>query len=320
MTPQEFTRRHEPDWTRFRQLLDKDKSAPQADFPRLYREVCTHLALARDRHYPLALVDRLNLLALEGQQRLYRHQGGLWLAALNFIARDFPVLLRQHARLFWLAAAFFYVPMAFFTVAVYWHPALAFSAMPPDQLHSFEQMYAPGQKLIGDHVRGGDTNLLMFGFYVMHNTGIGFETFAGGIFAGVGSLFTVFTNGVDIGVVSGYITQRGYGQNFWSFVVTHSAFELNAIVISGMAGVMLGLALVAPGQQTRRDALISRGRDAVRLVYGAAGMFFLAAMIEGFWSSSTSIAPEVKYGVAACAWLGVVLYFVFAGRGGQHAA
>jgi len=318
MTPQEFTRRHEAEWARFRGLLEQGRKAPQADFPRLYREICTHLALARDRHYPLALVERLNLLALEGQQRLYRHQGGLWQASLAFIASDFPVLLRRHIGLFWLAQLFLYVPFVLTALAAYWHPAFIYSVMPPDQVHLYEQMYAPDQHLLGS--RGQDTNLEMFGFYVMHNTGIGFETFAGGIFGGIGSLVTVLLNGVDMGVVAGHLTQLGYSRNFWSFVVTHSAFELTAIAISGMAGLMLGLAVVAPGQQTRRDALVSRGRDAVRLVYGAAGMFSIAAIFEGFWSSSALLPPEVKYASGAGTWLLVTLYFALAGRRSGNAA
>jgi uncharacterized membrane protein SpoIIM required for sporulation len=318
MTPQEFTRRHEASWEHFRRLLDQGRREPQADFPRLYREICTHLALARDRHYPLALVDRLNLLALEGQQRLYRHQGGLWQDCLSFVGGGFPALLRRHAGLFWLLTVLLYGPALIMGLAVYHDPALVYSVMAPKEVHMFEEMYAPGKQLIG--ARGADTNLLMFGYYVMHNTGIGFETFAGGIFFGIGSLFTVIFNGVELGVVAGYLTQLGYGRNFWSFVVTHSAFELTAVVISGMAGVMLGLALVAPGQQTRRDALVSRGRDAVRLIYGAAGMFFIAAIFEGFWSSSTSLPPALRFSVAGGCWLLVSLYFLFAGRRGPHAS
>ena len=39
------------------------------------------------------------------------------------------------------------------------------------------------------------------------------------------------------------------------FVVTHSAFELTAIVLAGAAGLRLGHALVAPGRLRRIDSL-----------------------------------------------------------------
>lgn len=313
MTPQEFTRRHEKDWERFSQILAKGQSEWQADFPRRYREVCTHLALARDRQYPLPLVERLNLLALEGQQRLYRHQGGLWRACLDFAAGGFPALVRRHWRMFWIAALVFYVPAFLVIAAIWWHPELVYSIIPPEKLAEYEQMYEPGGKVIGA-VRGNDTNLMMFGFYVRNNTGIGFQTFAGGLFGGVGSLFFLLFNAIQIGAVTGHLTRIGYGHTLLPFMATHGAFELTAIVLSGMAGLMLGLALIAPGQQTRRDALLTRGREAVRIIYGAAAMFIIAAVIEGFWSSSAAIPANVKYSVAAVVWLFVIAYFLFAGR------
>lgn len=316
MTPQEFSRRHEPDWQRFESLLQGRDPSDQADFPSRYREICAQLALARDRHYPLAMVERLNTLVLAGQQRLYRHQGGLWPAFLDFLSRGFPVLVRQHAGLFWLSAAFFYLPLFGMAAAIWVQPELVYSVMPAEQVRQYESMYEPGQHLIGG--RANDTHFMMFGFYLQHNTGIGFQTFAGGMFAGIGSLFFLLYNALAIGAVAGHLTHIGYQETFLPFVATHGAFELTAIVLSGMAGLMLGLGLVAPGQHTRKDALILRGREAVRIVYGAALLFLVAAGVESFWSSSTSIPAEVKYTVAAMAWTAVIAWLGLAGRG-QHA-
>jgi len=71
---------------------------------------------------------------------------------------------------------------------------------------------------------------------------IGFQTFAGGLLAGVGSVWFLAANGVVIGAVAGYLTEIGYSETFWSFVAGHSSLELLAIVLSGAAGLRLGLA------------------------------------------------------------------------------
>jgi hypothetical protein len=75
---------------------------------------------------------------------------------------------------------------------------------------------------------------------------------------------------VILGAVSGYLTQIGYTQTFWSFVAGHSSLELLAIVISGAAGLRLGMAVIAPGNVSRRAALVAAAKPAVRLMYGAA--------------------------------------------------
>jgi hypothetical protein len=49
-------------------------------------------------------------------------------------------------------------------------------------------------------------------------------------------------------------------------------------------------------------------------MYGAAAMLFAAAFVEAFWSPRTTVAPFVKYGVGAAAWLLVLAYFALGGR------
>jgi uncharacterized membrane protein SpoIIM required for sporulation len=157
--------------------------------------------------------------------------------------------------------------------------------------------------------------MLMFGYYIWNNVRIGFQTFAGGMLAGVGSAFFLGSNGVIIGAVAGYLTQVGYGETFWSFVAGHSSLELVAIVLSGAAGFRLGLAIVSPGNASRKAALVAAARPAVRLMYGAAVMFFGAAFVEAFWSPTTDFPFTLKIAVGISGWVILLGYLVFAGRG-----
>src|SRR6185312_13198509 len=50
----------------------------------------------------------------------------------------------------------------------------------------------------------------------------------------------------------------------------HSSLELLAIVLSGAAGFKLGMAVIAPGNRSRKAALVAAARPAVRIMYGAA--------------------------------------------------
>ena len=91
-----------------------------------------------------------------------------------------------------------------------------------------------------------------------------------------------------------------------------------AIVISGMAGLLLGKAVIAPGNYSRIDALKRNAMAAVVLISGAACMFVIAAVIEAFWSPSP-IDATIKYVVGVLLWIIVALYLYFAGRN-AHAA
>jgi uncharacterized membrane protein SpoIIM required for sporulation len=163
-------------------------------------------------------------------------------------------------------------------------------------------------------VRTAHTDWAMFGFYIRHNIGIAFQCFAGGLFFSVGSLFYLAYNGIMGGAIGGYLTQRGLSSTFYSFIVTHAAFELTAIVLSGAAGLRIGHSLLAPGRSTRLQSLIDASREAIVIIYGAAGMLLIAAAIEAFWSSAPWIPPVMKYGVAAVCWIAVISYFTLQGR------
>jgi len=192
-------------------------------------------------------------------------------------------------------------------------PEFVHYLLEPEQIASFHAMYDPANPRLG--MRPADSSLLMFGFYIWNNVRIGFQTFAGGLAAGVGSLWFLASNGVIIGAVAGYLTQVGFGRMFWSFVAGHSAAELLAIVLSGAAGLRLGLAIIAPGNASRRAALVAAAKPAVRLMYGAALMFFFAAFVEAFWSPYTVLPFEAKLAVGGAMWAAFLLYFLLAGRG-----
>lgn len=320
MNRESFERQHADDWRRFEKVLDRLEKAggktPKTrrgvgDFPELYRRTCHHLALARHRLYGADLEQKLNSLALRGHHFLYRRPGPRWEEVAEFLRRGLPRQIRHEARLFLLCFVLLFLPLVATAVAVTARPELADSLINAETASEYEKMYDPEtrpQRSAGDDV-------LMFGVYIYNNIGIAFRTFAGGIFFGVGSVFVLLFNGVMIGVVAGHVTAKGFGGTFFPFVVGHSSFELLAIVLAGMSGLKLGLALVAPGRRRRGEALRLAGRESVTLIYGAAFLLVLAAFVEAFWSSSRFLSDSVKYAAGALGWAGMAGYFLFAGRG-----
>ncbi|CAM2065605.1 Stage II sporulation protein M [Sulfidibacter corallicola] len=318
MKQEAFEKRHDNHWLEFDGVLDRIKArkasqAELADFPKNYRRVCKHLSLARDRRYSARLVDRLNLMVLKAHQVFYQPRGNTLGEIWRFIARDFPRAVRREARLFWLCTFLFYGPFIGMIAAIHVDPELIYTILPPEYVAYMEAMYEKAHE--NERTIGSD--ILMFGHYIRHNTGIGLSTFAGGLLAGIGSLFTLLFNGFFLGAVSGHMLNMEYAQNFTLFVCGHGSFELTAIVLSGVAGFRLGLALMAPGRLSRAQALKVAGRNALPIVYGMAGMLFIAAGIEAFWSPRIFPAP-IKYGVAALLWTGVFAYLGLAGRSHEH--
>ena len=91
------------------------------------------------------------------------------------------------------------------------------------------------------------------------------------------------------------------------------------MVVSGMAGMRLGLALLRPGRLPRVRALAEAATQALPLILGAALLTTLAAVVEGFWSSQL-LPSGLKYGVGIGAWVLLIAYLMLAGRRQGRAA
>jgi uncharacterized membrane protein SpoIIM required for sporulation len=325
-----FVQRHKEEWAAFEHWLnvrgesvrDARSSRRQwhgladADIPARYRRLCQQLALARRRGYSPVLVERLQQLMQRGHSLLYRTPAPRWRAVVEFLLAGFPRLVRAEGFCMIVSAVLFWLPLVAIFVAIQFKPELSAALFDAARLHAMESMYDPhdAAHALG---RASETDLAMFGYYIWNNVSIGFKTFASGMLACVGAVVVLITNGIVIGGMAGHLQAIGYGDPFWRFVAGHSPFELTAIVISGGAGLRLGLNLIAPGQRKRIDALIDGGRRGALLCAGVFAMLLMAAFIEAFWSSIGWMPAWIKYSVSAVLWLLVGLWLW---RGGRHAA
>jgi uncharacterized membrane protein SpoIIM required for sporulation len=319
-TQDEFVGARKKEWDELTLLLgSRGPSQSQAQLisrrAALYRAVCADLMRARAAGYNSELTAYLDDLAARAHNTLYAAPPHRLSSAWTLFARDFPSAIRRRARFLAFAAALFLVPGVVGFAGALASRAFAAEVLPEQQLAEMEQAYSKGF----NDGRDPGVNAMMAGFYVNNNVGIAFRCFATGILFGLGSMFFLIYNGLIIGTVMGFVARAGHGYNIFTFCCGHSTFELTAIVISGAAGIQMGYALVATGGLTRFGSLRAQAKEIAHLILGAAGMLFIAAGIEGFWSPS-SVPAHVKWAVAGALAILVTTYFLVAGRGRRAAA
>lgn len=337
MNKRDFVKDRERAWNRFEQLLNRIsrkslKRLPSREvneFSRLLRELANDLAVIRSRGWGQQLAGYLNGLISRGYNFFYTSPPGYLRGALDFLSGGFPRLLRANIWYFAVACGLFFGPLFIAWAVIQSNPELAKRVVPEGQLVMAKRMYAKPlysadesetaaerRKRLTEY---GEQRSAMSGFYIRHNISIAFRSFASGIFAGIGTVYTLLFNGIAIGAIAGFVVAEADPDAFLSFVITHGSFELTAIAVSGAGGLVIGNALLHPGQRTRWEALKHRGMDAIKLAIGAGIMLFVAALIEAYWSPSP-IPSLLKYIVGTIAWIVVILYFVIAGRGSTERA
>jgi uncharacterized membrane protein SpoIIM required for sporulation len=140
-----------------------------------------------------------------------------------------------------------------------------------------------------------------------NNISVALAAFAGGILAGVGTLYLIFFNGLLLGVVGTACWQAGMSLQLWSFVAPHGVLELPAIFISAGAGLILARGLLFPGLLPRGDSLRQAGQQAVRLLIGVIPILIIAGTIEGFLSP-TPIHAWLKLLFGAALFILFIVY------------
>jgi uncharacterized membrane protein SpoIIM required for sporulation len=257
VTPMRFEAEGAPMWDDFAEQLARAAQGKPVDGALLaarYRRVCENLALAQSRAYPVHLVARLEALAQAAHPLIYRRQDYGLRRFGRLLSVELPRAVRAQGRLVLLALLLFALPMVLAYLLAWVGPDFALRLLDANQLRNYEAMYGDGKQSLG-RLRDAGGDWQMFGYYIFNNIGIGFRCFGAGILAGVGSAFVLVYNGLLLGVVAGHLVRVGLGHNFWPFVATHSAFELTGIVLSGAAGLGLGLGWLAPGRMTRAESL-----------------------------------------------------------------
>lgn len=317
MTRDEFLVRHEPSWREFEsllRLLETQQGIPGVsvrDFPARYRRLCHQLALCRSRRYGLDLERRLQDLALRGYRLLYRDPPLSWGRLARLFAHEFPAAVRRHRSAVRLAIALFVIPALAAALAVRIEPDLAPRVLGFPMVAELEAMYADADSLREE--RPAESDVLMFGFYIRHNISIALQSFAGGLFYGVGSLFVLVFNGLFMGAVEAHLWNVGSAHNLYRFISGHSALELCGLVLAGAAGLSLGESLLSPGSATRVESLRRRSLDLVPIVYGAIALLVAAAGVEAFWSARPGSA-RVHYAFGAILAANLLAYLCLAGR------
>jgi uncharacterized membrane protein SpoIIM required for sporulation len=273
-----------------------------------YRRAATDLAVARVEARDPRLVNYLNSLVIRAHGRIYRAnaQGGKQLG--KFFRHDFPQAFRRTWR---------YTAVAFITFWAFFAVGFLGTRYDPDFSEFAGVEPAFRELAIETKTRWwqdlNKANQVGASRILTNNIGVTFFAFAYGALLGVGTLYVMAVNGASVGAVLALTYRAGYGHELLTFMVGHGVIELSCIFIAGGAGLLIGSALVLPGDLSRLDALKARGLDAIRLVAGCAVLLVIAGCIEGFISPAP-IAPGLKYAVAALSGLLLYTYFFTAGR------
>ncbi|HYW32866.1 MAG TPA: stage II sporulation protein M [Gemmatimonas sp.] len=278
-----------------------------------YREMTADLARLRTatRGQESAELFYLNRLVAGAHSLLYRRRSFTLRRMVSFLLGDIPAEIRKSGWPIALATVLLFAPMAIAARAVIVQPSLAATLLGPGMIARAEQGVKDAKDGKGYIEDPEVYRPVMASRIATNNVQVTFLVFAGGMTAGLFSLFLLVTNGVSIGSAFGLYMSKGIGHLIFSFVAPHGVLELSAIVIAGGAAFLLAAGMLLPGHRTRRGALAYNGRRAIRLLAGSTFLLVFAGAIEGFVSPNATLSLNTKLAVSATSAVLLAIYVLY---------
>lgn len=307
-----FIEKRKANWKRLEELIDQARTMrglrslsrdEVRELARSYRRAASDLAIARVESRDQRLVSYLNNLVIRAHGMIYRTESKGGRAILNFYLYDFPAIFRRTFR--YTLAVF----LIFLAIAI---PSF-FATWRNDDFADFAYVPRPLVQKIKDHQAWWDdlNKMAPVGAagIITNNISVGILTFALSIFPVVGTVNVLKTTALQFGAINALVFKYGMGHTLWSFVAGHAVLEFTAIFIAGGAGLMIGLSVLAPGERTRREALIEKGAVAIKLMAGCFPLFVIAGLIEGF-ISPLPIHSGFRFAVSAATAVALAAYLL----------
>src|SRR5689334_5180881 len=285
------------------------------EFVAEYRALSADLARLRTAAAGRAVDELFYLgrLVAGAHNLLYRDRGMPLRAAVRYLFTEGPREVRRSAGPIALAALLLFGPATIAGIAIDRHPALAPKLLPPGMIKRAEdgvRRAKSGEGYIDDPQL---FRPVMSSVIIANNVQVTFAAFAGGITAGLITIYMLVMNGVSMGSVVGLYANKGILGLLVAFVAPHGVLELFAICVAGGAAFLIAAGMLLPGNRSRRRALVENGRRAIRLIGVSTLLLVVAGSLEGLVSPIEWWPIEGKLAVSGTTLVLLVTYL----RGGR---
>ncbi len=314
MSLKHWVLKQEKEWTRLEELLEQSQASVQQLSPAeirelglMYRSTINDLSRVRSSKEHQHLTPYLNNLVQRVHAKVYEKPPTRLNDIFAFFFIKFPQCVRKNGWIIFLAFFTFALGSVLSMLTVHLDPSTSAFFLPPSVI----DQVAEG-KLWMDNINAGTSKSSML---MTNNIQVAFKAYVGGLFFGIGSLFVLFFNGLfAFGGPLQICIQYGMGDELMLFMLPHGIIELTTIFISGGAGMIIGLALLFPGDKPRWQHVRDKAGESFVLIAGCIFLLIIAGIIEGMVSLNNDVPAIVRIFIASSSAVLLFSYLFLSGR------
>lgn len=303
-----FIKQNKEKWLGIEQVIEgKDKKNPD-ELSSLYINLVNDLSFAQTYYPHSKTTVYLNHLSSLIFQKIYKTKRTEKNRLLQFFKTEVPLLVFQYRRYLFYAFGFFILFTLIGFISAYYDKEFVNIILGDNYVNMTIENIENGNA-VGVYQQGsnwGGSIAIIF-----NNLQVGAILFLYGIFAGIGTLFVLLQNSIMLGSFQYFFHEYGALRDSAKGIWLHGVFEIFAMVIGAMAGLILGAAILFPKTYSRFNSFKLGFKDAFRIYMSTIPFTIIAGVIEGYITRYALEMPSILNLLIIFGTLSIISYYYF---------
>ena len=248
----------------------------------------------------------LNGLAAGFHQSIYKNKKEKTNRFIYFWQYELPLLFKKYHKLILYSFIFFVIFFLIGVLSAKYDTSFVRLIMGDDYVNMTNENIAKGDPF---GVYKSQNEFVMFWMIAKNNITVMAQTFLLGISLSIGTLYSLFKNGIMVGSFQYFFISKGLGLQSIAIWI-HGTLEISTIILAGAAGLIMGNSILFPKTYTRFESLKKGALDGLKIIVGISPIVATAAVFESFVTRHTEMPLWLSISILACSFIFIVWYVV----------
>ncbi|MEN4761478.1 stage II sporulation protein M [Chryseobacterium sp. C39-AII1] len=303
-----FIKQNKEKWLGIEQVIQgKIKKNPD-DLSSLYINLVNDLAFAQTYYPKSNTTVYLNHLSSQIFQKIYKTKRVEQNRLLYFFKTEVPMLVYEYRRYLLYAFLFFILFTSIGVLSGIYDKGFANIILGEGYVNDTIDNIKKGNA-VGVYQSGstwGSTIGIIF-----NNIGVGAKLYIYGIFGGVGTLYALLSNSVMLGSFQYFFYDYGALKDSARGIWLHGVFEIFAMVVEAMCGLILGASILFPRTYSRFESFKSGFKNSFKIFLSTIPFTICAGIIEGYVTRHALKMPLILNLIIIFGCLGIIGFYYF---------
>lgn len=303
-----FIKQNKEKWLGIEQVIQgKIKKNPD-DLSSLYINLINDLSFAQTYYPKSNTTVYLNHLSSQIFQKVYKTKRVEQNKLLHFFSTEVPLLVYQYKRYLLYSFLFFILFTSIGVISAIYDKEFVNIILGDSYVNTTIENIKEGNA-VGVYQSGstwGSTIGIIF-----NNIGVGAKLYLYGFFGGVGSLYALLSNSVMLGSFQYFFYDYGALGDSARGIWLHGVFEIFAMVVEAMCGLILGASILFPKTYSRINSLKIGLKDSFKIFISTIPFTICAGIIEGYVTRHALEMPIILNFIIIFGSLAIVIFYYF---------